>query len=118
MYVESAIYFTHQYCHCNVCLLQIMDNMLIQVVGHKRVVLFSPQEANNLYLDGTLHQITVYVYMYAGTCILSLLLTFFSSLCTMAKIRDYGMADGLVCWNFDLFFSYSRLLFTFSDILR
>ncbi|KAK7506779.1 hypothetical protein BaRGS_00002254 [Batillaria attramentaria] len=30
----------------------IMDNMLIQVTGHKRVVLFSPQEAENLYLDG------------------------------------------------------------------
>lgn len=30
----------------------IMDNILIQVTGHKRVVLFSPQEAENLYLDG------------------------------------------------------------------
>ncbi|PVD38143.1 hypothetical protein C0Q70_00754 [Pomacea canaliculata] len=29
-----------------------MDNMLIQVTGHKKVVLFSPQEACNLYLDG------------------------------------------------------------------
>ena len=29
-----------------------MDNILIQVTGSKRVVLFSPQDANNLYLNG------------------------------------------------------------------
>ncbi len=29
-----------------------MDNILIQVIGRKRVVLFSPQEALNLYLNG------------------------------------------------------------------
>nr|KAG5713548.1 hypothetical protein BaRGS_024596 [Batillaria attramentaria] len=33
----------------------IMDNMLIQVTGHKRVVLFSPQEAENLYLDDEMY---------------------------------------------------------------
>ncbi|XP_031562148.1 tRNA wybutosine-synthesizing protein 5-like [Actinia tenebrosa] len=30
----------------------IMDNLLIQVSGRKRVVLFSPQDASNLYLNG------------------------------------------------------------------
>ena len=29
-----------------------MDNILIQVVGRKRVILFSPQDALNLYLTG------------------------------------------------------------------
>ena len=29
-----------------------MDNLLVQVTGRKRVVLFSPQEVNNLYLSG------------------------------------------------------------------
>ena len=29
-----------------------MDNLLIQVSGKKRVVLFSPREADKLYLDG------------------------------------------------------------------
>jgi tRNA wybutosine-synthesizing protein 5 len=29
-----------------------MDNLLIQVSGRKRVVLFSPQDATNLYLNG------------------------------------------------------------------
>lgn len=29
-----------------------MDNLLVQVTGRKRVVLFSPQDANNLYLTG------------------------------------------------------------------
>ncbi|KAL8564092.1 tRNA wybutosine-synthesizing protein 5 [Nucella lapillus] len=30
----------------------VMDNLLIQVTGEKRVVLFSPQEAEKLYLEG------------------------------------------------------------------
>ncbi|XP_076458446.1 tRNA wybutosine-synthesizing protein 5-like [Babylonia areolata] len=30
----------------------VMDNLLIQVTGKKRVVLFSPQEAEKLYLEG------------------------------------------------------------------
>lgn len=30
----------------------VMDNILIQVTGSKRVVLFSPQDANNMYLNG------------------------------------------------------------------
>lgn len=30
----------------------IMDNLLIQVIGRKRVVLYSPREATNLYLNG------------------------------------------------------------------
>ena len=29
-----------------------MDNTLIQIRGRKRVVLFSPQDASNLYLQG------------------------------------------------------------------
>lgn len=29
-----------------------MDNLLVQVTGRKSVVLFSPQEANNLYMVG------------------------------------------------------------------
>ena len=29
-----------------------MDNLLIQVIGRKRVVLYSPREATNLYLNG------------------------------------------------------------------
>ena len=29
-----------------------MDNLLVQVTGRKRVVLFSPREASNLYLSG------------------------------------------------------------------
>jgi len=29
-----------------------MDNLLIQVCGNKRVILFSPQDASNLYLNG------------------------------------------------------------------
>lgn len=29
-----------------------MDNLLVQVTGRKRVILFSPQEVNNLYLSG------------------------------------------------------------------
>ena len=33
-------------------LLQIMDNMLIQVNGRKRVVLYSPKDAVYLYLNG------------------------------------------------------------------
>ena len=33
-------------------LLQIMDNILIQVNGRKRVVLFSPKDAVYLYLNG------------------------------------------------------------------
>lgn len=33
-------------------MLQIMDNILIQVSGRKRVILFSPQDASNLYLNG------------------------------------------------------------------
>ncbi|XP_071509885.1 tRNA wybutosine-synthesizing protein 5-like [Diadema antillarum] len=30
----------------------VMDNVLIQIRGHKRVILFSPQDANYLYLTG------------------------------------------------------------------
>ncbi|XP_041473533.1 tRNA wybutosine-synthesizing protein 5-like [Lytechinus variegatus] len=30
----------------------VMDNILIQVRGHKRVILFSPEDANHLYLTG------------------------------------------------------------------
>ena len=33
-------------------LLQIMDNMLIQVNGRKRVVLYGPKDAVYLYLNG------------------------------------------------------------------
>lgn len=33
-------------------LTQVMDNLLVQVVGRKRVVLFSPRDATNLYLVG------------------------------------------------------------------
>lgn len=29
-----------------------MDNLLIQVCGRKRIILFSPQDASNLYLNG------------------------------------------------------------------
>ena len=29
-----------------------MDNLLVQVTGRKRVILFSPRDANNLYLTG------------------------------------------------------------------
>lgn len=32
--------------------MQIMDNLLIQVNGRKRVVLFSPRDATKLYLNG------------------------------------------------------------------
>uniref|UniRef100_A0A673TFZ8 tRNA-yW synthesizing protein 5 n=1 Tax=Suricata suricatta TaxID=37032 RepID=A0A673TFZ8_SURSU len=32
---------------------QVMDNFLIQVTGKKRVVLFSPRDAQYLYLSGT-----------------------------------------------------------------
>eukprot|EP00112_Aurelia_sp_Birch-Aquarium-sp1_P004584 Seg152.6 transcript_id=Seg152.6/GoldUCD/mRNA.D3Y31 product="tRNA wybutosine-synthesizing protein 5" protein_id=Seg152.6/GoldUCD/D3Y31 len=35
----------------------VMDNILIQVVGRKRVVLFSPQDALNLYLNGDKSQV-------------------------------------------------------------
>ncbi|CAI8011913.1 tRNA wybutosine-synthesizing protein 5 [Geodia barretti] len=30
----------------------VMDNLLVQVTGRKRVVLFNPRDANNLYLTG------------------------------------------------------------------
>ena len=36
----------------NIYLLQVMDNLLVQVRGKKRVVLFSPADALNLYLVG------------------------------------------------------------------
>lgn len=35
-------------------LLQVMDNLLAQVTGTKRVVLYSPQDALHLYLSGQL----------------------------------------------------------------
>lgn len=31
---------------------KVMDNLLAQVTGRKRVVLYSPQEALHLYLSG------------------------------------------------------------------
>ena len=34
-----------------------MDNLLIQVTGRKRVVLYCPQEATNLYLSGDKSQV-------------------------------------------------------------
>ena len=34
-----------------------MDNLLVQVTGRKRVVLFSPQDATNLYLCGDKSQV-------------------------------------------------------------
>ena len=38
-------------CHWS-SLQQVMDNLLVQVTGRKKVVLFSPREAGNLYLSG------------------------------------------------------------------
>lgn len=35
-----------------------MDNILIQVSGRKRVVLFAPRDANNLYLVGDKSAVT------------------------------------------------------------
>ena len=35
-----------------------MDNILIQIVGRKRVILYSPQDALNLYLNGDKSEIT------------------------------------------------------------
>lgn len=38
--------------HLLVVVLQVMDNLLAQVTGRKRVVLYSPQDALHLYLSG------------------------------------------------------------------
>ena len=37
--------------------MQVMDNLLVQVSGRKRVVLFSPRDAANLYLVGDKSQV-------------------------------------------------------------
>lgn len=39
--------------HC----FQIMDNLLVQICGHKRVVLFPPHDASHLYLSGDKSQV-------------------------------------------------------------
>jgi len=36
---------------------KVMDNLLVQVSGRKRVVLFSPRDASNLYLIGDKSQV-------------------------------------------------------------
>lgn len=44
-----------------------MDNLLAQVTGRKRVVLYSPQDASHLYLSGKLfltHSIFLFLWSY------------------------------------------------------
>lgn len=38
--------------HSLFLIVQVMDNLLAQVTGMKRVVLYSPQDALHLYLSG------------------------------------------------------------------
>lgn len=42
--------FSHSSSWCS--FIQVMDNLLAQVTGRKRVVLYSPQDALHLYLSG------------------------------------------------------------------
>lgn len=37
---------------CTIIMLQVMDNVLVQVVGKKRVVLYPPSDSAHLYLVG------------------------------------------------------------------
>ena len=43
--------------HCMFICSQIMDNLLVQICGHKRVVLFPPCDASLLYLRGDKSQV-------------------------------------------------------------
>lgn len=50
-YLEFHLNLTHNLLISS-CL-QVMDNFLIQVTGKKRIILFSPRDAQFLYLTGT-----------------------------------------------------------------